>query len=77
MENVPVLKSHDAKGNRLDHVEYHPAYHALMRRAVTQGLHCSIWDEDPAEMGMRNRVRAAKNGLLHPVLNPGICVQLP
>ena len=29
----PVLHTHDEFGRRLDRVEYHPAYHELMRLA--------------------------------------------
>ncbi|MCF6320997.1 MAG: acyl-CoA dehydrogenase family protein [Rhizobiaceae bacterium] len=56
----PILNTHDAKGNRIDLVEFHPAYHALMRRSVSAGMHNSIWDEGAAERGCRNKVRAAK-----------------
>ena len=60
-QNVPVLKTHDPTGERLDVVEYHPAYHALMRRAVAEGLHCSIWDnKNNEEKNNRNLVRAVK-----------------
>lgn len=58
--NLPTLRTHDAKGNRLDTVEYHPAYHALMRKSVSAGLHCSIWDDSPGERGVRNLARAAR-----------------
>ncbi len=40
---APRLRTHDRQGFRSDVVEYHPAYHALMRRSVGQGLHSSIW----------------------------------
>lgn len=59
-ENKPVLKTRNAKGDRVDLVEFHPAYHALMRRSVTAGLHCSIWDDTGEEKGNRNEVRAQK-----------------
>jgi len=58
--NLPVLKTHDSKGNRIDQVEFHPAWHALMRKSVSLGLHCSIWDEDADERGNRNLARAAR-----------------
>ena len=29
--NPPVLKTHDANGRRVDTVEFHPSYHALMK----------------------------------------------
>src|SRR4051794_33837275 len=31
----PVLRSHDRYGNRIDLVEYHPAYHQLMATSVS------------------------------------------
>ena len=37
-ENPPVLKSHDSKGRRLDVVEFHPSYHALMETSCKAGL---------------------------------------
>ena len=32
-ENTPALRTHDRYGNRIDEIEFHPAYHALMRRS--------------------------------------------
>jgi len=43
-DNPPLLRTFDAKGRRLDIVEFHPAYHACMEISVKQGLHCSAWD---------------------------------
>lgn len=39
-DNPPKLRLFDARGFRLDQVEYHPAYHALMAASTAQGLHC-------------------------------------
>jgi len=39
----PTLHTHDARGARRDEVEFHPAWHALMRRDMRAGLHCSLW----------------------------------
>ena len=58
--HVPQLRSFDAKGNRLDTVEYHPAYHALMQRSIAAGLHCSVWDEAGEEEGARHVLRGAR-----------------
>ena len=44
-ENPPTLATHDRFGHRIDLVSYHPAYHALMRIALTEGLHASPWDD--------------------------------
>jgi putative acyl-CoA dehydrogenase len=42
-ENSPKLASFDSKGFRRDTVEFHPAYHDLMRASVKAGLHASTW----------------------------------
>jgi putative acyl-CoA dehydrogenase len=39
----PVLRTHDRWGRRVDEVEYHPAWHELMRLAVSHGLHALPW----------------------------------
>ena len=41
--NQPVLRTHDAQGRRVDEVEFHPSYHALMTEAVAAGLHATPW----------------------------------
>lgn len=58
--HLPVLRTHDHYGNRADVVDYHPAYHALMRKSISSGLHCSIWDEGDEERGARNLARAVR-----------------
>ena len=45
-EITPKLRTHDRYGHRLDEVEFHPAWHELMRRAVEHGLHAAPW-RDP------------------------------
>ncbi|HUI80120.1 MAG TPA: isovaleryl-CoA dehydrogenase [Bryobacteraceae bacterium] len=42
-ENPPVLHTHDRYGHRRDEVEYHPAWHHLMRLAVAHGIHNLPW----------------------------------
>jgi putative acyl-CoA dehydrogenase len=42
-ENKPVLKTHDRYGNRVDEVEFHPAWHQLMRLGVENELHALPW----------------------------------
>jgi putative acyl-CoA dehydrogenase len=39
----PVLRAFDRYGHRIDQVEFHPAWHALLSLAVKAGLHCSPW----------------------------------
>ncbi|MEP6560298.1 MAG: acyl-CoA dehydrogenase family protein [Nakamurella sp.] len=46
----PILRTHDRAGNRIDEVEYHPAWHTLMDRAVRAGLQAAPWSPDaPAD----------------------------
>ncbi|UUP15827.1 acyl-CoA dehydrogenase family protein [Nitratireductor thuwali] len=59
-EQPPVLRTHDRYGRRADVVDYHPAYQALMRRSVGAGLHCSVWEDNADEKGLRHQVRAAR-----------------
>jgi putative acyl-CoA dehydrogenase len=60
-ENTPKLKTFDARGNRRDEVEFHPAYHELMARSAHAGVHNSTWTAQgkPAG-GAAEVVRAAK-----------------
>ncbi|MER7762344.1 acyl-CoA dehydrogenase family protein [Streptomyces sp. NPDC097619] len=37
-ENPPKLRTHDRYGNRVDEVEFHPAWHRLLGHAVSAGL---------------------------------------
>lgn len=60
-ESTPKLRSFDAKGNRRDQVEFHPAYHELMAHSAHAGVHNSTWTADgkPAG-GAAEVIRAAK-----------------
>ncbi|MDQ3572720.1 MAG: acyl-CoA dehydrogenase family protein [Actinomycetota bacterium] len=42
-ENPPRLRTHDRYGNRIDEVEFHPAWHELLKRGVGFGLHSLPW----------------------------------
>ncbi len=53
-ENKPVLRTHDRYGNRIDEVEFHPAWHKLMRLGVENELHSLPWtSERPAAHAAR------------------------
>jgi putative acyl-CoA dehydrogenase len=41
----PVLRTYDRFGNRIDEVEFHPAWHRLMEVAIGHGLHALPWRE--------------------------------
>ena len=47
-ENPPRLRTHDRFGNRIDEVEFHPAWHELMRIGVAHGIHAAPWQEPGA-----------------------------
>jgi putative acyl-CoA dehydrogenase len=41
--NKPTFDTHDRFGHRIDQVNFHPAYHQLMTKAMEEGLHSSPW----------------------------------
>jgi len=43
----PVLHTHDRHGRRIDEVEFHPSYHALLASALRHGLHGTPWSRGP------------------------------
>jgi putative acyl-CoA dehydrogenase len=60
-ENPPKLRTFDARGNRRDQIEFHPAYHELMARSVHAGIHNSTWTAQGKPAGGASEVlRAAK-----------------
>ncbi len=44
-ENKPRLRTHDRFGHRIDEVEFHPAWHELMRIGVSHAVHAYPWLE--------------------------------
>lgn len=60
-ENTPKLRTFDAKGNRRDQVEFHPAYHEVMAHSAHAGVHNSTWTASGKPAGDAAEViRAAK-----------------
>ncbi|MDA3942765.1 MAG: isovaleryl-CoA dehydrogenase [Bacteroidetes bacterium] len=45
-ENPPQLRTFDRYGQRIDEVEFHPAYHRSMQLAKENGLHSLTWTAD-------------------------------
>jgi len=75
-DNPPQLKTFDAKGRRLDVVEFHPAYHRFMAESMRAGLHSMTWRPDgtrapaPAEVARAARfymVAQIENGHMCPI----------
>ncbi|MCB9685169.1 MAG: acyl-CoA dehydrogenase family protein [Alphaproteobacteria bacterium] len=42
--NRPVLRAHDRYGHRVDQVDFHPAYHELMRIGKAHQVHSLSWN---------------------------------
>jgi putative acyl-CoA dehydrogenase len=60
-ENTPKLRTFDARGNRRDQIEFHPAYHELMARSTHAGIHNSTWNAEGKPAGGASEViRAAR-----------------
>jgi putative acyl-CoA dehydrogenase len=55
-ENPPRLRTHDRYGNRIDEVEFHPAWHQLMRTAFAHGLAGAPWASDSPHAHVRRAV---------------------
>jgi len=45
-EHPPMLRTHDRFGEQIDEVEFHPAWHELMRLSVGHGLHALSWTDE-------------------------------
>jgi putative acyl-CoA dehydrogenase len=54
----PQLRTHDRYGNRIDEVEFHPAWHELLRVAVGQGLTGAPWLPDAGPHAHARRAAA-------------------
>lgn len=63
----PELRTHDRFGRRIDEVEFHPSYHALMRAAVGAGLHGTPWGG-----GAHAHLQRAAGFMLFTELEPSI-----
>src|ERR1700753_3450537 len=50
-ENTPKLRTFDARGNRRDEIEFHPAYHELMAHSAHAGVANSTWTAHGTQAG--------------------------
>lgn len=66
----PVLHTHDRYGHRIDEVEFHPAWHELMRVAVGHGMHGTAWVDTAPAPHLR---RAARTYLWYQVDAGHVC----
>jgi len=60
-QNPPRLRTHDRSGNRIDEVDFHPAWHELMRLSIANAVHSGPWRD--ARPGA-HVARAAKMALV-------------
>ena len=79
--HVPELRTHDPAGNRIDLVEYHPAYHELMAHAFGAGLHSLAWTEKQpgawvARAALNYLWNEGENGVACPVTMSFAAVQI-
>ncbi|HYX00677.1 MAG TPA: acyl-CoA dehydrogenase family protein [Reyranella sp.] len=79
-ENTPKLHIMDGRGNRIDFVEFHPAYHAMMAKSIGHGIHASAHDgsDKPAPVSTR-AVRLylatqAESGHMCPITMTHACI---
>jgi putative acyl-CoA dehydrogenase len=66
-KHKPTFESHDRFGHRIDLIEFHPAYHQLMRAAIEHGIPSLPWtDPQPGA-----HVARAAMSYLHTQAEPG------
>ena len=65
--HVPRLETHDPYGRRIDQVEFHPSYHALLAAALRHGLHGTPWG-----LGAGSHVERAAGFMLFTELEPSV-----
>jgi putative acyl-CoA dehydrogenase len=69
-EHGPRLLSFDRSGHRIDEIEFHPAWHALLRLLIGHGAHSLPWEDGPPG---RQVARAAAYLLFGQVENGAQC----
>jgi putative acyl-CoA dehydrogenase len=70
--SVPELRTHDRFGNRVDRVDFHPAWHELMGLAIDQEAHALCWtDPKPGAQVARAALsylwNQGENGIMCPI----------
>jgi putative acyl-CoA dehydrogenase len=63
----PELKTFDRFGNRIDRVEFHPAWHQIMSLIIGEGLHSGPW----VEPGPGAHTARAAAYVMHAQVEPG------
>ena len=71
-ENLPQLKTFDRFGQRIDEVEFHPAYHQMMKLGKEAGITTNAWSPDHTNGHVHHT--AAQYMLAQ--IEPGVCCPL-
>ncbi len=75
-QHSPRLQNYNRQGQRVDEVEFHPAWHSIMQLMISEGVHASPWEgkggEDTAN-GHAQALRAAKYILFGQLENGAQC----
>jgi putative acyl-CoA dehydrogenase len=71
--HTPELRTHDRFGNRVDEIEFHPAWHELMGLAIGQETHSLGWTEERSGAQVARAALAylwneGENGIMCPIL---------
>jgi putative acyl-CoA dehydrogenase len=71
--HTPELRTHDRFGNRVDEIDFHPAWHELMTLAVGQECHSLAWTElrpgaQVARAALSYLWNQGENGIMCPIL---------
>ncbi|HEX7726530.1 MAG TPA: acyl-CoA dehydrogenase family protein, partial [Rhizomicrobium sp.] len=66
--NPPQLRQFDKYGQRLDEVEFHPAYHALMKFGIEAGVSSAAWTAKDASHVLHTALE-----FLMAQAEPGVC----
>ena len=79
--HLPQLRTHDRFGERIDTIDYHPAYHELMALAFGAGLHSLAWKARRpgafvARAALNYLWNQAENGISCPVTMTFAAVQV-
>lgn len=68
--HAPELRTHDRFGHRIDEVEFHPAWHEVLRTAMAHGVHNLPWAEPRPGAQV---VRSALHSMLSQVESGSCC----
>jgi putative acyl-CoA dehydrogenase len=71
-EHPPILRTFNRYGQRVDEVEFHPAYHELFDLAATAGVHNAPWAGEPGG----SHVTHAALEYLFGQIEQGVCCPL-